>query len=208
MGACGFMHSTEAVTAREGFDMLADEAHYARGWDGYNGTISTTGLRRTIDMSNGGKATKTSTKAAEKKAGEDLENDLIPKGSCWAYDCGIVEYRVSKLVKRDVQPPAAPKYELCWQVTDRLGGKLLVDGKFKTKTEAKNAMLAEFARHPEKFKYDDAKIVRHHVLVSGDPADSMWGIQTRAYKSRPKNIPAGAVLEEIHRFVYAGLAFA
>lgn len=41
MGAVNFIEDILAVSAREGFDILAEDARYVRGNDRYNGTIST-----------------------------------------------------------------------------------------------------------------------------------------------------------------------
>lgn len=202
MGATNFLHFANAKTAKAGFYQLTEDAIYEYGNDGYNGTISTTsfvGVTKTV----ADKYTKTAEKAAVKY----IENhDFGRKWECRAVDCGVVEYRVIT-VKKDTsfKSCGAPKYETRFVVVTDWNQKQVLDETFANQTEAIKAW-GEAVRRGKVDANTYVTIVKKPVLVAGRAEVARIVPVVKTYKSRPKNIPAGAVLEEIHRFAYYGWA--
>ena len=199
MGACGFVQVVDAASARQGFEILSDNARAMYGYDAYNGTISTTRFRGVAEKV-ADKWTKTSEKKALKLADELL--DRCPKWECRAIDCGVVEYRITTLKKNTSHTATAAKYQTRFVLHDALE-KRIGSKSYATQAEAKTALLNLF----KEGKIDQgAFIVKEPVLVSGDPKVSAFYTAVKTSKSRPKSVPADAIVEEIHRFVLCGVA--
>lgn len=202
MGATNFLMFANAKNAKSGFRQLSEDAIYEYGNDAYNGTISTTsfvGVTKTV----ADKYTKT----AEKTAVKYIENhDFGRKWECRAVDCGVVEYRIIT-VKKDTsfKSKGAPKYETRFVVVTDWNGRQALDQTFANQTEAVKAW-GEAVRRGKVPADAYVTIVKKPVLVSGQAEVARVVPVVKTYKSRPKNIPAGAVVEEIHRYAYYGWA--
>ena len=202
MGATNFVETVLAKTAREGFESLSENARYEYGNDGYNGTISTCSManRPFYIFKDSYK------KSNDEKAMEMIENDDY--GEKWLakhIDLGVVEYKIIKPKKINTEKEK-PKYTLAYTVKpiDYLcnqGRGYYNIPSFKTKTEAVNKAM-------ELASKDNAEyfVSKEYVLNEGNSEVARIELEEKSYKTKPKNIPKGCRLIEIHKYMFFGWA--
>ena len=195
MGACEASATIIAVSAAEGFNTIVDELREEYGSDGYNGTLSTCTLTRTIPVK--GKNADDTFKKASKQAWDDMNSGFISKWEARAYDCGPVYWEVIK-PSRQTFKSEPPKFETMYIVKTGLGK---VVSQHKTKTEAVNWCKNHIAETSDYFD-----ICKERVRISGSTTTDRFRQDIKRYKSKPKRVAAGATLVEYHRYYYMGLA--
>ena len=196
MGASNFIQTGYGCNAGEVFDLLVKEAEYERGHDGYNGTISTCtyiGCKKVSDIYN---------KSVDKKAYKIIENDNY--GRKWeakALDLGIVRYEVIRVKK--VVPKTKKKAEFKQRYAVILLNSNKMKAHFETKKEADEDALKRILKNPNE-EYIVCK--RSININNGDDTVTEFKVEVSERKSKPKNIPTGCILREIHKYLFYGFA--
>lgn len=202
MGAQAFEETILAPTAKEGFDILYNEAIYQFGREAYNGTISTCSMARRPFYT-----FKDSYKESNyKKAMKMIEDDDY--GEKWIakyIDLGVVEYRLMKPKKINTEKEK-PKYKLSYVVkeNDYMSSKnTTIHNKlsFDTKSEAVSKAMQLASNNNKTYC-----INREYVIEKGNPEVARIEIEEKSYKSKPKNIPKGCAIKEIHKYIFFGWA--
>lgn len=191
MGAQAFSESIKSHSAKEGFNILAERAIECHGSDSYNGTISTCEF---------GSCKKRFDKYSEKNIKEAYKYiEDINYGEKWQadyIDLGVVEYKVIKAVKESYEN--SPKYKLKYIVEDFRGAKI---DSFMTKTEAINKASELVTKNMKSYR-----ITKDYDLVEGNNLLVRCLPEEKSYKTKPKKIPKGSRLVEIHEYLFFGWA--
>lgn len=191
MGAQSFLESIKSHSAKEGFDILVEKAIQCNGSDSYNGTISTCDI---------GLCKKRFDKYSEKNIKEAYKYiEDINYGNKWQadyIDLGVVEYKVIKAVKKTYEN--SPKYKLKYIVESQMGFK--VDS-FTNKTDAVNKALELAAKNIQNYR-----VVKDYDLIEGNNLLVRCSPEEKSYKTKPKKMPNGSRLVEIHEYLFFGWA--
>lgn len=193
MGAMSFYDTATGTTPQEAFNALVTEAIEQYGSDPYNGTISTTDLsRRTPTV-----IAKNYTASAEKKGYKYVEeNHFGEKWTSHCLDLGVCEYQIvtAKKAPRGQKNPA--KYETKY-VWCRGGKQVMADTREKAE-----ALAMDYALKNQ----TDIVIRKQRCLVSGDDTVVKIVTSVRKTKTKPKKVPKGAIVREIHMYGFYGWA--
>lgn len=200
MGATNFIESIDATSARDGYEALCRQAEFECGHDPYNGTISTCGFYG-VAHTTGERHTKTS----EKKAMAIIEReDYGRKREARAIDCGVVGYRIDKMVKVPHTKADAIFQTVFTVRVTRYDGSTVDEGDYKTQAEA-NARLSAIL--PRYVKADAVEVVKRSKKVKGkSTVATRYERQSRIAKTKPKTTPKGTVVTPIHHYIYYGWA--
>jgi len=225
MGATNFEHECDAYDAKEAFRTISDSARREYGEDCYNGTISTCSFGRVTAKTYGktGKVTPTSMK----KAHDFIErHDWGHKWYCDAVDCGVKEWHVITLkkvphTKATVQfrtvftimvdgipyglsPAGVVDYAYYASLTATQASER---GDFKTQAEA-NKELKRLIAHGKLNDAHEVEIVKRAIPTSGKASNVAirYVRDTRVLKNKPKSVPDGAIVKELHTYVLYGWA--
>lgn len=200
MGATNFVCEIDATTARDGFDALCHEATFEYGHDSYNGTISTCHFYGTAHTT-GERFTKTSMKKA---MGIIEREDYGRKWEARAIDCGVVGYRIDRMVKVPHTKADAIFQTVFSVMVTREDGRESNEGDYKTQAEANKALEHVLARNPRAVSIE---VVKRSKMVKGKSAvATRYERQSRVAKTKPKTTPKGATVTPIHHYVYYGWA--
>ena len=197
MGGVNFIKKTYSYSAEEAFKQLYDDAVREHGRDSYNGTISTCSLGRVVWV-----ADKYSSKA-EKKASEIIKEDGYgDKRIAKCLDLGVVEYHIITAVKTQfkAQKKAEYRQKFCVLETDD-DWKMHQVSYFDTKKEAEDDAVKRCMNTG--FSYE---VVKKPVNIGGSNIISDIEPKIRATKTKPKSVKAGAVLKEVHAYIFYGWA--
>ena len=200
MGACSFFERvTSSQTPQECFENLCREAeNYYGHQEGYNGTISTTDLIKIVKYAD------RYTPAVEKRFEKEEEKflDKMGKRDCWCIDLGVVEYQAVSFSKQTYSKEP-PKYAMKYVVYEYDGnGRKRNLKNFDTKKAADDYALSVLRMSPQK----ELEVYKEPVKISGNACTTSFKMTTRAYKSKPKNVPKGCILTEKHKYVFIGWA--
>lgn len=200
MGASNFIETGYGSNAGEVFDLLVKDAEYEKGHDRYNGTISTcsyVGCKKVADVY---------TKSVDKKAYKIIEDDNY--GRKWeakALDLGVVRYEIVRIKK--VIPKSKKKAEFrqryAVMLLDSYGVLYKMKAHFETKKEADEDALKRILKNPNE-KYVVCKKAIN--INNGDDTVTEFKVEVSERKSKPKTIPAGCILREIHKYIFYGFA--
>jgi len=190
MGACDCGAKMSGYSVNDAYEKLVKECQEEHGNNPYSGDFNTCDLVRLHRVAS------TYTKANEDKAFkmlyELLENGTINKWTAHGADLGVDHYEVikPKFVK------TAGNYKLMYRVSDGIHGK-----NFANLNDAK-----EYAM--KKAVEKDGRWGVHKMYVSDDGKDYMGyaEVEVKTYKAKPKSVPKGAVLKEVHQYAFVGLA--
>lgn len=200
MGACEFIHSVVGYSASEEFDKLVAAAEYDDGHEGYNGTISTCTLGRITKFSD------ICTPAVEKKAYKHIrERGCGEKWVANVLDLGVVGYEqisVKKCAPSGHKPAKYQQRFVVYKWHNIANCEKYVED-FATKPEA-DAYAAKMTLKDPNTEYTVRK--RPIIVNGGNDAVTIFTIEKRELKTRPKTVKAGAVLKEKHKYVFYGLA--
>lgn len=225
MGATNFEHECDAYEAKEAFRALVVSARREYGEDCYNGTISTCNFGRVTASTYGknGKVTKTSLK----KAYDLVErNNWGHKWDCDAIDCGVKEWHVITL-KKVPHTKATVQFRTVFTITvDGIpygissAGVLDIAqyasivatqpselGDFQTQAEA-NKELKRLIAYGRLNDAHEVEIVKRAIPTSGKASNVAikYTRDVRVLKSKPKSVPEGAIVKELHTYVLYGWA--
>lgn len=203
MGACAFAERVVAKDASTGFRMLYDRALAMYGDDPYNGTISTcsfTGRVKTIS--------KVADKDAIERAGKFIEDeDYGSKGYARAVDCGVYDYKVTKVTKkaRTQEKPVFGMRYVVIEVDEEKGTeKIPKNGIFTKKGEADSRAVELILSNTYSGKsYYVAK--RQVILNGASDVVTDFEVDSTRVKEKPKNTK-GKLVEEEHLFIFYGWA--
>lgn len=200
MGATNFVCEIDATTARDGYVALCREAEFEYGHDSYNGTISTCHFYG-VTHTTGERYTKTSMKRALAIVERE---DYGRKWEARAIDCGVVGYRIDRLVKvPHTKADAIFQTVFSVMVTDE-DGTVTSKGDYKTQAEANKALERVLVRNHRAISVE---VVKRSKMVRGKSAvATRYERQSRIAKTKPKTTPKGAVVTPIHHYLYYGLA--
>lgn len=197
MGAQAFTRLAKGTSAREVFDMLCEDARYEYGNDSYNGTISTTNLRRVTKVAD--KYSETSKKKGYKMVEED---DYGQKWECDCLDLGVVEYKVTTVKKVTEHPKKTADYKMMFCVCKAYNNDVIK--KCKTKKEADDWAVDYIGKNT-----NDSLVVRKmYVNVnSGSDITTSFDKTVKTYKSKPNLKPmTGRTVEAVHMYLFYGWA--
>lgn len=201
MGACDFIHTAVGFSASEEFNKLVAAAEYEDGHEGYNGTISTCSLGRVTKFSD------VCTPAVEKKAYKYIrEHGNGEKWIASVLDLGVVCYEQISVKKIPPSYRVQAKYQQRFVVV-----------KVPYNHDDRERYVADFASKPEADAYAMKKTLedpdteytvhkRPIIVNGGTDTVTLFKIEKRELKMRPKTVKAGAVLKEKHKYVFYGLA--
>lgn len=203
MGAINFFKTAEGESAGEAFDSLVEYFTREAGEDEYNGTISTTQL-----CGSPHKIAEKYTKTALKKAVEYAKKDSY--GQKWesrSLDLGIVKYVVvSASRKKKAHPQKKFRMGYILITMDGDGRWIPIRAKvYDSKSKADEAAIY-MALHSDEYHIRVGRIMYPEGNPSGVNVVTDVEKTTKVYKSRPKHIPKGAVLKEIHMWGFYGWA--
>lgn len=200
MGATNFVCEIDAITASDGYNALCQDATFEYGNDAYNGTISTCSFYGTTHTT-GERYTKTSRKKAMDLV---VKADYGRKWEARAIDCGVVNYRIDRLVKvPHTKADAIFQTVFSVMVTDERGREES-KGDYKTQAEANKAIDSVLACYPHALSIE---VVKRAKKVKGSSAvATRYERQSRTTKTKPKTLPKGTTLTEVHHYVYYGWA--
>lgn len=201
MGAQAFHHTINAETFKEGYNILYEEAICEYGSDPYSGTIATCDCAARPSYKFDG-AYKESNMDKALKMIED--EDYGEKWLASFIDLGVVEYKVIK-PKKTNKEKSNPKYKIGYTVrpssqydSNSHRGRSL---NFNTKTEAVNKAMELSIE--DKIEYN---VYKEYVLVEGNPLLTTVELEAKSYKTKPKKVPQGCRLVEVHKYIFYGWA--
>lgn len=199
MGARSFGFSACGYSAREVFSQKVDEDAYEYGHNYYNGHGYSARLNRCLKKFD--KYTTTAQKAADKIIEKYWDDDEGRKNEIDYIDLGVVEYHVIKRKAKTTPTKNAPKFELkyCLYSNKEIGAK---DDRFILSDKDKNVVIKKMFELAD--KYPNAYIEKEYVCVSGKTRVAEIETDISVKRSKPKTIPAGAVLKEVHKYVFFG----
>jgi hypothetical protein len=200
MGASAFIHTRVDYSAGEAFNKLVAEAEYEDGHDSYNGTISTCGMGRVTKFSD------VCTPAVEKKAYKYIKDH--DNGSKWVasvLDLGVVGYEqilVKKVSPTHKNPAKYQQRFVVYRMEDEYNREKYVKD-FGTKSEADTFAMKKTMENP-----DTEYVVRKKPIIvnSGSDTVTLFKIEKKTLKTRPKSVKTGAILKEKHKYVFYGWA--
>lgn len=225
MGATNFEHECDAYDAKAAFRILSVSARREYGEDCYNGTISTCSFGHVTAKTYGktGKVTKTSLKKAYDLVERD---DWGRKWYCDAIDCGVKEWHVITL-KKVPHTKATVQFRTVFTimvdgipygissagVIDIANYSSIVAtqpselGDFKTQAEA-NKELKRLIAYGKLNDAREVEIVKRAIPTSGKASNVAikYTRDVRVLKSKPKSVPDGAIVKELHTYVLYGWA--
>ena len=116
------------------------------------------------------------------------------KGCIGCIDLGVEQYQVVSVKKVKVKG-ATPKFEKVYSVYSDEGKRL-----------AKGKNLSEMTAKLLTFASDNpgCELRTEYVCTSGNNTLYSTKRTTKAYKTKPKNVPKSAVLKEIHTYIFFG----
>lgn len=196
MGACNFVERAKGVSPRDVFECLRRNAEFEYGNDPYNGTISTCSLSGSPH-----KVSDRWNKTAEKKAMQYIKSrDYGSKWYAEVVDAGVVEYEICTL-KRVQTPKADAQFQTRYGVY--VGGKHERD--FPTAAAANAYVRDNLYRYAGDAYAVEVK--KHSVRVKGNhDTVTRYEQSIRVTKTRPKRVPKGAVVREVHMWYFYGWA--
>lgn len=192
MGAMSFYDTATGATPQEAFSKLVNEALEQYGSDSYNGTISTT------ELCGGPIVLARSYSVASEKAGYKYaeEHGFGEKWTSHCLDLGVCEYQIvtAKKAPREQKNPAKYETKYVWCS----GGKqIMADTREKAEQLAMDYALKN---------QTDIVIRKQKCLVSGDDTVVKIVTSVRKTKTKPKKVPKGAIVKEIHMYGFYGWA--
>lgn len=225
MGATNFEHECDAYDAKEAFRTLSVAARREYGEDCYNGTISTCSFGHVTASTYGktGKVTKTSLKKAYDLVEHD---DWGRKWYCDAIDCGVKEWHVITLKKVPHTKATAQFRTVFTIMVDGIpygissAGAIDIAhypsivamqpselGDFKTQAEA-NKKLKRLIAYGQLNDAHEVEIVKRAIPTSGKASNVAikYARDVRVMKNKPKSVPEGATVKELHTYVLYGWA--
>ena len=199
MGANAFVKTVEDYSAQAAYEKLVAQAEYDDGHDSYNGTISTCSLGRVTKYSD------VCTPAVEKKAYKYIQG--LDYGSKWVasvLDLGVVGYDLLAVKKESPKNGSPARYQQKYVVYKRSG---FDDEKyaeaFDKKPDADTYATKKTLENPD-VRYC---VKKQPVIVNkGTDLVSDFRLEKKRLKSRPKSVKKGAVLKEVHKYVFYGWA--
>ena len=192
MGVCNVSTIATGTNANESFDRIVEDCIYMHGDDLYNGTFSTCNFCGfTLKMD--GKFKESNIKKAEKHIREQIDD--CEKWHAYAVDMGIDHYEVvkSKLVS------SKRKTWLYYYVAN-------YETKKKIKMFSSLPDAKEFALKYSAEQHLVLYIGKCYADRAGRDDVLMTSTETIIKKSKPKTVPKGAVLREIHKYYFYGKA--
>lgn len=200
MGASAFIHTMVDYSASEAFHKLVAEAEYEDGHDSYNGTISTCSMGHVTRFSD------VCTPAVEKKAYKYIKDH--DNGSKWVasvLDLGVVGYEqilVKKATPTHKTPARYQQRFVVYQLGDEYNKEKYVKD-FGSKTDADT-----FAMKKAMENQDNEYVVRKRPIIVNGGSDTVtiFNIEKKMLKTRPKSVKAGTVIKEKHKYVFYGWA--
>lgn len=200
MGAINFVKTGYGINPGEVFESIVKKAEYEYGHDKYNGTISTcdySGCRKIADIY---------TKSVDKKAMKIIEDeDYGQKWEARALDLGVVRYDIIYVKKRIPTIRKKAEYKLRYAVMKYEDNGFLakVVSHFATKTEADEEAVKLILKNPNIGYYVSKRMIN---ISNGEDKVTEFKVEVSERKSKPKNVPKGCALREIHKYVFYGWA--
>lgn len=199
MGAQNFSIVGYGTSAREVFEGLVQDAEYEYGHDSYNGTISTCSLGRMKKVAD------KYTKSVDGKAHKIIEDeDYGVKWEARVLDLGVVRYELysAKKVAHKAKKVAEYRQRFVILNLDSCGREKMVSH-FATKKEADDEALRLIAQYPK----NDYVVAKRSINVNrGDDVVTEFKTETKVRASKPKTIPKGSILREVHKYIFYGWA--
>lgn len=205
MGAVDIITFGEGTNYKDVFNQLVQEAIYEYGNDSYNGTISTC----RIGNYSCEKFADVYSPSIEKKAYKIARDriDDMAKCDCEAFDLGVIRYEIIKVKKSLPKINKVAIYKQQYAVIKIDGnGKESVVKSFETKKIADDyAVKLAFANVGKNMEtYFVAK--RPVNINNGNDKVTEFKLEIKKQKSKPKTVPKGCIVNEIHRYLFYGLA--
>lgn len=207
MGACSFIVSGEGVSPQNAFQMLCEEAAYEYGHSPYSGTINTCSLCGTTVL--GKKYTKTVEKKGYALANKDVED--VRKYTARCLDLGVVYHNVYSL-KRVSYDKMTARWKQKYVVidTEDFSEHILYSADTKKACE-------EYVR---KRIFDDLRkhTVPADLVIAKRPVQepkpktpnkdylARYSLTCKRANTKPKKNPADAFVEEVHKYIFYGMA--
>lgn len=199
MGARNYSFSGTGYGAQEIFDGQMSDNAYEHGHNSYNGYgygAYLCGCKKKFD-----KYVQTNDKKAREIIQDFYENDNGGKNEIYYIDLGVVEYHIIKRKIKNESPKKAPKFELryCLNSGEYCGRE---DNKILESHKDKKVIAEKLLKAVD--KYPNAYMSKEYVCVSGITRVSTVETEVSARKARPKTIPAGTILKEVHKYIFFG----
>lgn len=171
----------------------AENASYSGDWN----TVSMRRPKKIFDKYNAKEANQW-----VRKNWEQINED-IDKREGVSFDLGIVEYQLVKVEKEVNRPKTPAVYATRYDVI-RYDSNTMKDHHqyFETQNDAYEQAKVLTLKYPS----DDIEVVKTKKLVSGEEQHTTFTCKTKVCKTKPKSIPAGAKLKEIHEYFCVGMA--
>ncbi len=191
MGACFVTDTVVAESANAAWNHLYHQCLREYGEDPYNGSFSTCdfeGVEKTFE----GKATKANLSKASKFI--EKRSDDCCKWSAYAVDCGVDKYNLVTLKLRKTSGRPVTKFVV------------VCDDKYEGQMELVFDSLADAKAFAEKIAWDKpdgaVRIQKKAVYPNGRADGFVVEKKVRSLKSKPKTIPKGARLSELHVYMF------
>jgi hypothetical protein len=193
MGACEVWRTAYGTTANEAYRDVCHEDAEEYGIDPYNGSFTTCTLGRVYKLAD------KYVKGNEKKAEKMLVNSSVSKWSAHGVDMGVHHYEIIKPKMQKNTGKATVKY--CVHSLDGCGDITGYSKAFDTMEKAKKYAMEETLRERKTHV-----IQKKYVTENGKADLATVTLDVRVTKSRPKSVPKGAMLREIHAYCFYGWA--
>ncbi len=201
MGATNVIKAGYGENVRDVFDYLVKKAIREYGEDRYNGTISTCSLGSCTKLAD------TYSTSVEKKAlkiAYEKVDDLW-KGDCVALDLGVCRYdliRIKKVIPK-IKKKAEFRQRYVVMLLDSNGFLSKRVSHFETKKEADEDAMKRIMKNPNENYFVSKRSIN---INNGDDVVTEFKVEVSERKSKPKTIPEGCVLKEIHKYIFYGMA--
>lgn len=204
MGARNVIYSSKAFDVDSAFQKVMNDVYYEYGHDRYNGYGGCADCGGRI-MKFDGKVLDSNRKKAKKRINEYFKNDEGFKDRLNYIDLGVLEYQIITTKKVPAKKGKAPKFKRMYVVKSGVyfdnDGKVTVDDKLfssEDKKIAEEKMLTFAADYPE------VHCTIEYVLAEGCNEVSSVDVKTSKRASKPAKVPSGAIVKELHEYLFFG----
>lgn len=201
MGAVSFMQCGYGENYKDVFNDLVNEATYEYGNNDYNGTISTCFISSYKKMADVYSASVE--KTARKLAAGNMDD--VYKRNCVVLDLGIVHYEIVKVKKIIPKITRKAEYKQKYAVMrwedNEIFSKMIKH--YDTKKEADADAIRRSLKNPN----DSYFVVKRMINTNnGDDTVTQFKTEIIKRKTKPKTIPEGCIVKEIHKYLFYGVA--
>ena len=193
MGACDCASGVvTGYSANQAYADLVEDCIYEGGNDPYSGTFSTCSLVRVHKIAD--KFSEKNVKVGEKMLYGLLEKGDIYKRTAHGADLGVDHYEIIRPKFKKIA--GTPKVMFCVECDRDTYPK-----RFTTMKDAQAyALKMSVSQNMEYY------VTKRYCYLNGNEKIGVAEPDVRICKSKPKKIPKNAVLREVHKYYFVGLA--